>query len=442
MRENEFNIFHDCLVEYFFTENILCEERHIMSHLGTISDDIMHLIVQKMYDFKIKEYSENEFVNIFTDWSFTSVEDRNSENFDNVDDIPEMFVKTYDEEQYHPIYISFKNISIKEPYSALISREINYEEKKRIINDAFKTSVKNDRIDIVINYNKTLQDITLNDFTLKPFISSVVAHELFHAAEAYMLRYENILNHAKNSLYRDFFTYDFVLDKNKEENEELKKTISMLLYYMTPEEQRARLNQIHIFVDKLISSKPSEFRSQLWRNLQIMLRQDFWQQRFNNKLHMAVCAVLKMSKTNSITMLYSFYSLVQAFQNPDIDEQMLVVIAYSLFAHSMLDFKSENLSNGTVEKYLTKQNVKWYLEGTGLLMTTPGIRKSIVNSARISILNNYKNYVKRIYENISENMKPFLNMATSQFMPPPPEELEPEEMSVLVEKLLSRKNKK
>jgi hypothetical protein len=109
-----------------------------------------------MYDFKIKEYSENEFVNIFTDWSFTSVEDRNSENFDNVDDIPEMFVKTYDEEQYHPIYISFKNISIKEPYSALISREINYEEKKRIINDAFKTSVKNDRIDIVINYNKTL----------------------------------------------------------------------------------------------------------------------------------------------------------------------------------------------------------------------------------------------------------------------------------------------
>ena len=121
---------------------------------------------------------------------------------------------------------------------------------------------------------------------------------------------------------------------------------------------------------------------------------------------------------------------------------MLVVIAYSLFAHSMLDFKSENLSNGTVEKYLTKQNVKWYLEGTGLLMTTPGIRKSIVNSARISILNNYKNYVKRIYENISENMKPFLNMATSQFMPPPPEELEPEEMSVLVEKLLSRKNKK
>ena len=45
MRENEFNIFHDCLVEYFFTENILCEERHIMSHLGTISDDIMHLIV-------------------------------------------------------------------------------------------------------------------------------------------------------------------------------------------------------------------------------------------------------------------------------------------------------------------------------------------------------------------------------------------------------------
>ena len=109
-----------------------------------------------MYDFKIKEYSENEFVNIFTDWSFTSVEDRNSENFDNVDDIPEMFVKTYDEEQYNPIYISFKNISIKEPYSALISREINYEEKKRIINDAFKTSVKNDRIDIVINYNKTL----------------------------------------------------------------------------------------------------------------------------------------------------------------------------------------------------------------------------------------------------------------------------------------------
>ena len=98
----------------------------------------------------------------------------------------------------------------------------------------------------------------------------------------------------------------------------------------------------------MMSSNFSEFQDQLWRNLQIMLNQNFWKQKFENKLHLTVCAVLKMSKTNSITMLYSFYSLVQAFISPNVDDQMLVVIAYCLFSHNMLDFKSENLSNGTV----------------------------------------------------------------------------------------------
>lgn len=45
-------------------------------------------------------------------------------------------------------------------------------------------------------------------------------------------------------------------------------------------------------------------------------------------------------------------------------------------------------------------------------MTTPGIRESIVKSARISIFDNYKKYVKRIYENIADNLKPILNIAT------------------------------
>ena len=236
MTDNELNLFQECLNEYFFDETILFEEKHIMTHVSSISDDIAKLVIQKIYDLKTKALNDYEYINIFTNWAFTSVEDRNPENFNNVDEIPEMFVKTYDEEQYHPIYISFKKLDINEPYSTLIQRKIDYEEKKRIINDAFKTSVVNDRIDIIINYNKTIQEITLNDYTLKPYISSVIGHELFHAAESYMLRYENILNHAKNSLYRDFPKYKFVFDADENENKKLNKTIRQLLYFMAPEE--------------------------------------------------------------------------------------------------------------------------------------------------------------------------------------------------------------
>ena len=89
----------------------------------------------------------------------------------------------------------------------------------------------------------------------------------------------------------------------------------------------------------------------------------------------------------------------------------------------MLEFKKENLSYGTVGKYLTEENVKYYLANKGLLMNTPGIKDSIVNATRISILNNYKNYMKRIYENVSEKVKPMLEIVDSQFIPPPPEDL-------------------
>lgn len=292
---------HDYLLENYINERIICEEKHISKQISDISDDLTEIIIKFAEEYRNKDIRGIN-VERFSYWSFTSNEDRDPKRFQDVGHIPPLFVKTFLEQLYHPIYIRLverMNVSTKNVVAALANRDVQ---------NVIYSELARDRITIIVNL-ENYYSLNLDDALIKDEFISVIAHELMHAQDAYIRRYDNILMHKKNMLYRGFVYGDNTFNLN----EYVKNELSILFYYMAPEEQRAHLNQLDNILTKYENNHSASFHTKLKDELLKKLNTKgiaayaIPANYYTVKRELAVCAILQTDQIENITRLYHFY---------------------------------------------------------------------------------------------------------------------------------------
>ena len=226
---------HKAIFDFFLSDDMLFEAKHINDSIVQVAESLTIQLVRYLNHYKTTKHL-NISEPIYTGWNFTSKEDRNPQNYSSVDEIPYEFMYLNDMNLYHPIMLYFNPdvfIKNKDAFAAS-SERIGYSPQKKL-SDAIKAKMKNDQMIIYINIEQA-EKIDLNNDDEVNVMTSIISHELLHCFESYILRYDDILKHAKNMLYKDFLDNTFNLKKESYDY------LSKLFYFMTPEEQRARLN--------------------------------------------------------------------------------------------------------------------------------------------------------------------------------------------------------
>ena len=415
------------LFEYYFSERMLYEEKHIITYLEEISTDITNQLIDYIDQFLMGKVNPTEYTAIFTNWCFTSKEDRLEGNFNNVDEIPNFFVKTYNEKLYHPIYFYLKNSEsfVVQNTLATINSRVPIDKEK--LTESIKAYAKSEKIEILINL-QNLGNYDLSTRTARYFISSVIAHELFHAFERFVIRYDDVLSHRKNLLYRDLFKNDLKLNRD-----DLIFT-ERLLYYMTPEEQRARLNQLDVFLRKFTEAPAPELWNRLNNNIRAFVNTYGLK---SSKRHIAICSVLKLQKIENITMLYSFFKRNNEFQNDSVSLDHCLIISYYLFEHNMLNIKKYGLKPVVVKEVLLKENLIAFRKNPNILLKYKPELTKIIHATKDTVNNNFLSYENKIYKNINSHLDKLPIMGIDQQMIDLEHnvELTKDELETIIEKL-------
>lgn len=116
-----------------------------------------------------------------------------------------------------------------------VSRKIlyDYSQREALRKDVFRENLKEDNPKILISF-QFIQKVIQNDG--REILKAMMNHELRHVIDQYILETYNTLDSKKNSLNSDFKN-NCIFDVTDDMREE----ISRLFYYMSQEEQKARI---------------------------------------------------------------------------------------------------------------------------------------------------------------------------------------------------------
>ena len=110
-------------------------------------------------------------------------------------------------------------------------------EIERLRKQIFKEELKEDNPVILINPD-FMDWVNARNQERMTILSGMLAHELRHVCEQYVLEFQNVMLTSRGSLNYDFKHNNvFSLDTNSE----LYKKLGKIMYYMSREEQRARI---------------------------------------------------------------------------------------------------------------------------------------------------------------------------------------------------------
>lgn len=185
----------------------------------------------------------------------------------------------------------------------------------------------------------------------------MLAHELRHVVEQYVLEFRNTIMTVESSLNYDFKHNNiFELDTNSE----VYKILKDIIYYMSLEEQRARIQAVwNVCQDAILNNA---YRSQLtaayYRTLSLMYRNDMVPG--DDNFRMEIISALRSNPLKYVHSLAGFRRTVNELaliKRPE-TYKILLVLGYFLEKHGYI--KSGN--DALVKKFFSKDVVMMKLE--------------------------------------------------------------------------------
>ena len=207
-----------------YSVNPIYEEYHIIKAIEKCAKDISEQIINQFKRLTIEQVVNETYFN--TDWYIRSKVD------DYFDIENTMFTK---EQTNHCIMFSFQRMRGIDMQNLKRELERPFPDVEDMRKKIFKENLIEDNPKIIISFAFVQDAITNKDDTV---LIAMLNHELRHVADQYVLEFYNTITNRVNSLFTDFKENNIF---NINRKSELYITIFDILYYITKEEQRARI---------------------------------------------------------------------------------------------------------------------------------------------------------------------------------------------------------
>lgn len=223
---------------------------------------------------------------VYTGWQFTSIEDR-IEVLKKYGRSLAPFIKDDSgHEKYHKIFCKFDKCfdefkakaSLRDFQKRDIDDDSIFQENddidettsvEEVLAEKYLTTENksgSDDIVIIINVDIFMET---NMWNLRPgnnfnsiLLKNVIAHELQHVVEQYIFRSHNALSSKPNQFFSDLSS-SYILTKL---NEKLQNRLFNIAYMISPEERRARLTQLDVFLESVCDKKPANIMKSILLN--------------------------------------------------------------------------------------------------------------------------------------------------------------------------------
>ena len=208
VNENKFNeeaylIYsnHFKLVENFYRDDFLFENKRIMKELLPVASDIAKELLRTVAKILLESHNVPKLP-VYTGWNYVSRTDRDKENLLN-DSILKSFYKLDDEKKFHPIklkYVADNNNRNIKMWTDAFKQPLNGDEE-----DLLFVDFVHDDIIIYINVLGFLYLLKPNDFFLVlKEIEGILVHELTHISDKHARETINPLTDNPGSLFIEF----------------------------------------------------------------------------------------------------------------------------------------------------------------------------------------------------------------------------------------------
>lgn len=311
------------------------EEYHIIKAIDKCSKSLTPVIIDCYKNMTISQRVNATYFD--TDWYIKS----HIENNTKIDDT---FLTQ--RPSNHQIHFSFQKMRNDIDMQNIV-RDVPYtdEEIENIRKKIFSENLKTDNPVILIQ-STFIQWVCDNEKERLRILTSMLSHELRHVVEQYILEVQNTLLSKKNRLNSDFKKNDvFHLDVNSG----LYKKLSDIIYCMSAEEQRARIQATWNLCQNVV--RDNAFRAQLTASYyQVMSLQMIHQlKNANTNFRIEIICTLRSAPFKYVHQLHMFRRIVNEMFliKKKENREAMKILGYYLHKHKYIsetrnDFSSDD----------------------------------------------------------------------------------------------------
>ena len=377
------------------TTNTIYEEYHVIKNIERCADELAIFLIDTFNSLTVVQRVNPTYFK--TDWFIKST---------TIPNMPLDANLLTKEKTNHQITISFQNSKTSDMQN--ISRTILYSEQEieKLRKAVFKEELKEDDPVILVSLwfmrFVITRDEAWNDKQI--VLRALVAHELRHVIEQYILEFQNTLTSKKNTLNTDFKANNiFSLDKNSKFYEEL----ADLMYNLSVEEQRGRIQGTYNFCQMIMGDRNYYTQLTLSTNkTRTLALYNNCQDKIEDNFRLYIVSLLRLNSFCYIHNLRKFRNEVNSLtiKVKETNRKYILIIGYFFLKHKYLTNTDRDIRN-----YFSKDNV------TRILSTNnfSGIDDYYDYIFR-AIERNYMRYENIIYNIVGQNIEKIIKRKSKE----------------------------
>lgn len=309
----------------------------------------------------------------------------------------------------HQILFSFQKMksdidmqNLKRP------EEYSQEEIEQICKQVFEEDMKEDDPKIIISFQFMYEKVS--DASVE-ILKALLSHEMRHVIDQYIVEIYNTMNSKQNSLFSDF-KQNNIFDLNVDTK--MYRELFDLFYYMSAEEQRARVQATWSMCQNIVQNK--SFKTQLTASYNKVMQYRYGHNRkeMDDNFRIYIIAVIRMMPFKYVHKLSFFRKIINNLFVRQFSStyKSLLIIGYFMFKHNYMyvstSYGEKVVSD--VREFFSEQNVR-----RKLYEPYSKDDEEYYIIVFKSVNKNYSKYQNIIYNTIGNNIKKLFRISRDGF---------------------------